>query len=106
MSDPNTTTLGNDEGVYTVTITATAQTISQLVTIPSTKSASQILAATLLGSVTAGTARDAVLFGGSDALGYLAAGAEKVFSTRGGSVYLKRSGGSDVTAQIEINWGP
>ena len=91
--------------VVTVTITATAQTLADLVgSAPTGRQKSDILQCTLLGDVTAGTDRDAVLYGGSDALGYIAAGAEKPLPVRGGNVFLKRAGGSDVTAQVEILW--
>lgn len=98
-------TTGGSITVVTITIGATEALLSSLLgTLPAGKTKAMLLQATVLGSVTAGTARDAFLYGGIDTLGYVASGVEKVLPVRGGDVYLQRAGGSDVTAQVELIW--
>jgi hypothetical protein len=100
-------TLGAKVTVHTITIPADATRLSSLITAAVAtalgKSFNQLLQATVLGAVTAGTSRGAFLYGGTDALGYVADGVEKVLPVRGTDVYLKRISG-DVTAQVECVW--
>jgi hypothetical protein len=104
MSSENLYSISAKITVVTVTIPAAASHLLDLIGTPPTgKNTSDLLQATVLGAVTAGTTRDAFLFGGSDALGYVAAGVEKVLPVRG-DVFLKRAGASDVTAQVELAW--
>lgn len=106
MADKPLVTTAGSITVATITITDPAAKLSALISasIPTGKSLANLLQATLLGQVTAGTSRGAVLYGGSGTLGYIAEGVEKTFVVRGGDVYLKRAGGADVTAQIELCW--
>lgn len=102
--DLSASTLGAKVTVHTITIVATATRLSSLVgTAPTSKNFNQLLQATVLGAVTAGTSRAAFLYGGTDALGYVADGVEKVLPVRGSDVYFKRISG-DVTAQVECVW--
>lgn len=92
--------------VSTITIVSGATRLDNLLSaaIPTGKKMSDLLQVTILGEVTAGTARDAFLYGGSGCLGYTAAGSARILPLRSGNVYLKRSAGSDVTAQVELCW--
>jgi hypothetical protein len=104
MSEMNLSTVGSLITVKTITIGETATDLKTLIgAAPTGKAHNKLLQATVLGAVTAGTSRGAFLYGGSDCLGYVAEGVEKVLPVRGGTVYLKRISG-DVTAQVELNW--
>jgi hypothetical protein len=107
MSDPREATLAGDYATVSVTIGAAAQSLgalaaSALATAGYPKT-SEILQIIVLRAVAAGTARDAILFGGElSQLGYLAADSERVFPVRGSRVFVKRFGGTDVPAVLEI----
>ena len=105
MSEMNLSTVGSLITVVTITIPEAATDIKTLIgAAPAGKAHNKLLQATVLGQVTAGTARGAFLYGGTTCLGYVADGVEKVLPVRGGTVYLKRPAASDVTAQVELNW--
>ena len=106
MSDPSEVITSGPITVHTVTITDTAQAVGALITPPTGYVRNNILQVKLLAYLTAGTPREAVLYGGADALGYIPAGAESILPSRSGQVYLKRFGTSNVTAQIEVCWFP
>lgn len=102
----NMPTVGGKVTVGTITIGSDASKIYNLLqaaAIPAGKGSNALLQVTVLGAVTAGTSRGAFLYGGTDALGYVADGVEKVIPVRGGDVYVKRISG-DVTAQVECVW--
>ena len=108
MSSPSEATLAGDYVTISVTIASTA---SALATLASTglvaagySKTSEILQVAILGYQSASASeRAAVLYGGSgDQLGYLPAGDERVFPVRGERVYVKRFGGSDVPAVLEV----
>lgn len=107
MPDPSEVTLAGDYVTISVTIGASAQTLADLAesaisALGYTKT--EILQVAVLAtqpSVT--TDREAILFGGSDAqVGYLPAGDERVWPVRGNRVYVKRAGGADVSAVLEV----
>jgi hypothetical protein len=107
MADPAQSTLAGDYVTIPVTITATAQSVYELTEPTLTTlgyAKSKIMQTLILGTQSeSATERSAILFGGSDGqYGYLAAGDERVFPVRGDRVYLKRAGGSDVSAVLEV----
>jgi hypothetical protein len=108
MTDPSETTLAGDYVTISVTIGSTASALatlasSALATAGYSKT-SEILQVTILGYQSASASeRAAILYGGADdQLGYLPAGDERVFPVRGNRVYVKRAGGSDVPAVLEV----
>ncbi len=91
-----------------VTAGANAATIASLITasLPTWASIGNVLSVTILGtSDTSGTARGAILYGGSTPIGYLAAGVEKDLPVRKGAVYIKRTAGDQVCV-LEVYLGP
>lgn len=106
MTDPTTSILGGDYVTVSVTITATAQSISALVAAQLTSLGyrrPRLLQVSVLSNQPGvATDRAAILYGGADAqLGHLAAGVERSFPLVGGNAYVKRVGVSDVPAAIE-----
>lgn len=106
MTDPTTSTLAGDYVTISVTIGAVAESLADLV---ATQLESlgyhkpRILQMSVLPNQPGvSTDRAAIYYGGADAqLGYLPAGDERVFPLVGGQIYVKRAGGSDVSATIE-----
>lgn len=106
MTDPTTSTLAGDYVTISVTIGSTAQSLADLVSTQLTalgKRQMRILQMSVLANQPGlATDRAAIWFGGADdQLGYLPAGDERVFPAIGGPTYVKRVGGSDVSATIE-----
>lgn len=107
MGDPNEATLAGDYATVNVTIGATATSLYALAASAlgalGYSTPSEVLQIALLGQASAGTDRAAVLFGSQTTqIGYLPAGAERVFPVRGDRVYVKRFGAADFQAVLEI----
>lgn len=107
MPSAHETTLAGDYMVVGVSITDTAQSIAALVNTAIANKGylrSHILQTSILGTQSGvSTAREAVLFGDSTSqIGYLDSGVERIFPVRGDSVYVKRAGGTNVAAVIEV----
>lgn len=107
MPDPSEVTLAGDYVTISVTIGATAQSLAELA--ESAISAlgytrTEILQVAILATQpSSATDRAAILFGGGDTqVGYLPAGDERVWPVRGQRVFVKRAGGSDVSAALEV----
>jgi hypothetical protein len=106
MTDPTVSTLAGDYVTISVTIGATAESLTSLVT-PDLESLgykpSRVLQMSVLPNQPGvSTGRAAILYGGLDAqYGYLPAGDERVFPVMAEGVFVKRVGGSDVSAVIE-----
>ena len=108
MTDPSTATLAGDYVTVSVTIGSTAEALGSLaaaaLSVAGYAYSSEILQVVILAYQSASSSqRAALLFGGADdQLGYLPAGEERVFPVRGSRVYVKRAGGSDVPAVLEV----
>lgn len=106
MTDFDTTNLASGYFTASVTIGATASRMGDLVAAAASANSgmtSRILQMTILATDSAGASRGAILFGGSATQdGYLAAGAERTFPIRAGGFYVKRAGGVDVTAIVDV----
>lgn len=89
-----------------VTITSTAQSLIEMINaavIAAGYTTAAILQVTIMSHTTAGAERAAVLFGGVLSQdGYLIAGNERSFPVLDGKIYVKRAGGSDFAAVIEV----
>ena len=89
-----------------MTIGATASRMGDLVAAAASLNAgmvSRVLQITILATDSAGVDRGAILFGGESSQdGYLPAGEERTFPIRAGGFYVKRFGGSDVTAIVDV----
>lgn len=103
--NPNQSTLAGDIYVVPITITATAQSLSDLVitNIPTYVKSNIMQMSLLAKQPSSSTDRGAVLFGHSvDQIGYLSAGEERTWPVRGDRVFVKRAGASDVSAAVEV----
>ena len=107
MTDPTVSVLAGDYVTISVTIGASAASLADLVSAELTSRGygrTKVLQMGILSNQPdAATDREPIYFGDSqNQFGYLGTGLERIFpAIGGGGIYVKRAGGSDVSAVIE-----
>lgn len=104
LHDPKQNTMAGKGISVVVSITDTAQSVRDLVTasLPTGKVSADIQQVMIGQKDTNGTARGAILIGGSTPSYYIPSDVEYPLFARGGDVYLKRAAGSDVAAVLLV----